>query len=151
MASCITSQGHPIPTLHCTILHLCNNPAQSTRAPKHCITRLACAGLVPGSSAPAEPAKQAQSAEGYARKAPHARSSAHQAWLTLLGLATSLLLALPREASIERLGVRLVVVGHVRLVQALQPPQGTPEEPLTLASLQVRSVRSACVFMLAQS
>ena len=115
--------------------------------PHHCLARLpsqdlpvhllTSAGLTQSSSPTAEPARQLASAPGYSSKPPHARSSAHQAWLTLLGLATSLLLALPREEEIQQLGVRLVVTGHARLVQALLPPQGSPEQPLTLAALQV--------------
>ena len=37
----------------------------------------------------------------------------------------------------QQLGVRMMVAGQARLVQALLPPQGSPEQPLTLAALQV--------------
>ena len=37
----------------------------------------------------------------------------------------------------QQLGVRMMMAGQARLVQALLPSQGSPEQPLTLAALQV--------------
>ena len=55
--------------------------------------------------------------------------------------------ALPGWAEVESDAVAFVVATEDRLMLALEAPEGTPTQPLTLGALQVR----LCVCMLAQT
>lgn len=62
---------------------------------------------------------------------------AHQLWLGALSLQGTLLTQLPSSADVAQSAVTLVAGGEQRLLLALEPPAASPQQPLTLALLQV--------------
>ena len=52
--------------------------------------------------------------------------------------------ALPGWAEVESDAVAFVVMGEDRLLLALEPPEGTQAQPLTLGSMQVSSGSHSC-------
>ncbi|KAK9842702.1 hypothetical protein WJX74_000856 [Apatococcus lobatus] len=64
------------------------------------------------------------------------RSIAHQHWCSLLGLQGTLLRTLVGNSQVQEGSMTMLVAAEPRIALAVQPPAGSPSQPLTLAGLQ---------------